>query len=131
MTPAEIAGEAPWACAPRDIYTGGLVLIGTFGRLEAEAAAWLIVHLYKTKERPWDEVFYLPELLGSQDEEVARRLSNPFWRPDFHPLLAGGFLVEVVPGTPAKGVRVTRSFVERCAAGPSQLAHGNGKERAS
>ncbi len=121
--------EAPWACAPCDIFTGALVLTGTFGRVETEAAAWLVVHLYKTKGRPWDDVFYLPELVGRGDEQVERRLSNPFWRPDFHPLLEGGFLVEVAPGSPASGVRVTRSFVERCAAGPCGPVHGSGKER--
>lgn len=98
---------------PADVDTSGLVLTNTFGKVEREAAAWLIVRLLQVRGQGWDAPFVMRDFawLIDNDEPTRRRCSNPFWHPDFWWLVDNDFVRMVDRGDAQKPCFVTTHFI--------------------
>lgn len=109
-----VLGDPP--ASPADVDTTcGLVLHNTFGRVEREAAAWLIVRLLQVRGQGWADSFVMrdfADLLGT-DEPTRRRCSNPVFRPDFGWLVDNGFVRQTNPETVQEPCFVTEAFVAK------------------
>lgn len=77
---------------PTDIYLGLPPLVGTFGRSELEHAAAVLVMAMQLRD-VWEPITW--EDVEKAIEKDPTFAKNPFFKPSFFDLIAGGYAVMV------------------------------------